>query len=53
MPDTNTLTLYRAATTAHTQLWLVPGAGHADSYRWQPQVYALKVLAFFRRYLGG
>jgi uncharacterized protein len=36
-----------AANPAHTELWLVPGIGHASSYSADPAAYRQKVLAWF------
>jgi fermentation-respiration switch protein FrsA (DUF1100 family) len=42
----------RSATNAKVQTWLVPGAGHAQSYHTQPQAYVARVVAFFASTLG-
>jgi fermentation-respiration switch protein FrsA (DUF1100 family) len=31
------------------ELWLIPGASHVDLYRFAPQAYEQRVLAFFDR----
>ena len=33
------------------QLWVVPGAGHVDLYRFAPQAYEAQVFGFLSRYL--
>jgi alpha/beta superfamily hydrolase len=47
----DTQQLYQAATSRHKFLWLAPLGGHAGAYDAQPEVYASRVLSFFRHYL--
>ncbi|VDG32152.1 alpha/beta hydrolase [Lactobacillus sp.] [Lactiplantibacillus mudanjiangensis] len=42
---------YRATTVKDKQLWVVPGAGHAESYPQHPKLYTKKVTTFMARYL--
>ncbi|MFC6181760.1 alpha/beta hydrolase [Lactiplantibacillus daowaiensis] len=42
---------YRATTVSHKKLWVVPGAGHAESYTMQPKLYTKKVTQFMAQYL--
>jgi len=42
---------YRATTVKDKQLWVVPGAGHAEAFTKQPQVYTQKVDTFMAKYL--
>ncbi len=41
-----------AAAPGPKELWLVPGAGHADAQKLFPEEYAARVLAFYRQHLG-
>jgi len=43
--------LYEAAGEPK-ELWVVPGAGHAEAYAVEPDAYRQRVLAFLKRYLG-
>jgi fermentation-respiration switch protein FrsA (DUF1100 family) len=43
--------LYQAVPARHKVLWLAPLGGHGDAYAAQPEVYASRVLDFFKRYL--
>jgi fermentation-respiration switch protein FrsA (DUF1100 family) len=43
--------LYRAARPPK-ELWIVPGGGHCDAYRVQPQAYEERITRFFDRALG-
>lgn len=42
---------YRATTVKSKQLWVAPGAGHAESYTRYPQLYQQKVSQFMAKYL--
>jgi fermentation-respiration switch protein FrsA (DUF1100 family) len=42
---------YRATTVKNKQLWVVPGAGHAESYTLHPKLYQQKVSQFMATYL--
>jgi pimeloyl-ACP methyl ester carboxylesterase len=44
--------LFRAASQPK-ELWLIEGARHQDFHRYTPSAYEQRILAFFRRYLGG
>ena len=42
---------YAATTVKDKQLWVVKGAGHAESFTKHPQLYTEKVTAFMAKYL--
>jgi uncharacterized protein len=44
--------LQAAAANPADELWVVPGAGHGESFDQQPAVYLDKVVGFFERYVG-
>ncbi len=55
VPTPNANQLYAAATgvpNAHVQLWLVPGAKHAQSYHTAGDAYVARVVSFFDTALG-
>ena len=55
VPTPNGNELYAAATSApnaHVQLWLVPGAKHAQSYHVEGAAYVARVVAFLDASLG-
>ncbi|MFB9768968.1 alpha/beta hydrolase [Lactiplantibacillus modestisalitolerans] len=43
---------YRATSVKDKQLWVVKGAGHAESYTMHPREYARRVGAFMGRYVN-
>jgi uncharacterized protein len=45
-------TAARSAPDAHIQTWLVPGAGHAQSFNTEGTVYVDRVVAFYNATLG-
>jgi fermentation-respiration switch protein FrsA (DUF1100 family) len=45
-------TAARTAPDAHIQTWLVPGAGHAQSFNTEGAVYVDRVVAFYNAALG-
>ena len=45
-------TAARTAPDAHIQTWLVPGAGHAQSFNMEGPVYVDRVVAFYNAALG-
>ena len=52
-PNMNILaTAARTAPDAHVQTWLVPGAGHAQSFNTEGTVYVDRVVAFYNATLG-
>ncbi len=55
IPPSNMSALYAAASAApnaHVQMWLVPGAKHAQSFHTLGNVYVQRVTAFFDTALG-
>ncbi|AVK63957.1 alpha/beta hydrolase [Lactobacillus sp. CBA3606] len=42
---------YRATTVKTKKIWVVPGAGHAESYTTQPKLYTQKVTQFMGMYV--
>ncbi|RRK10739.1 alpha/beta hydrolase [Lactiplantibacillus garii] len=42
---------YRATSVKDKQLWVVPGAAHAESFTLHPKLYEQKVAAFMAQYL--
>jgi len=55
VPPSNMSELYAAASaapSAHVQMWLVPGATHAQSFHTEGAVYVQRVVAFFVAALG-
>jgi fermentation-respiration switch protein FrsA (DUF1100 family) len=51
IPLEHSLRLYVAAGNPSDELWVVPGAGHVQSFAIEPDAYAARVLAFFGEYL--
>jgi len=43
--------IYAAAREPKEDLWLIPGAGHAEGAEIAPEEYAMRVVAFFDQYL--
>ncbi len=55
IPPSNMALLAAAARTgvnAHVQTWLVPGAGHAQSFHTEGAVYVDRIVAFYNATLG-
>ena len=52
IPLENSRRLLAAADNPAAELWIVPGAGHVQSFATQPEVYAARVLGFFDRALS-
>jgi hypothetical protein len=46
------MAVLRATPNASVQEWLVPGAGHAQSFRTAGQEYVNRVVRFFNVWLG-
>jgi fermentation-respiration switch protein FrsA (DUF1100 family) len=53
VPAEQTLRLVRAAQNPADEVWIVPGAGHAESFDLYPADYAARVTGFFNRSLRG
>ena len=52
VPMVNFRLLSRAIESGPGETWLVPGAGHTDSYRERPEEYTRRVVDFFNRTLA-
>ena len=53
IPAEHSRRLLAAAQNPAAELWIVPGAGHVQSFATDPEAYAARVLGFFGRALSG
>jgi uncharacterized protein len=53
IPVSHAYRLFEASQNPLDQLWIVPGAGHTQSYKMQPEAYMKKITDFFDMALRG